>query len=187
MPLPALLAGAVTALAAAIVIDDILTGGRISDAIGKKAAQLVLDARGIPLDLDGEINHFTITAAINAAVMPDGVAFENVFDKDAIKRDVKRIALGQAAQAFGFEGGTDIDVLKEQIISRVMAEVRDDIAAGGGDYMDATKGLAAVQRLINRPEPKDWQVPRVFTAKAEKNRERQATYRASHKRKWITQ
>ena len=185
MPLPAILAGASAALAAAIAADDLFTGGRVQDAIGKRAAQAVLDARGIPLDLDGEVNQETITAAINSAVMPDGITFENIFDKDAVRRDVKRIALANAAEAFGFEGGLSAAQIKQQIVSQISAEVEQDIADGGGEYLDAAKGLVSLQRLLSRPEPFDWQAPRVFTKKAEKNRERQATYRGSHKRVWI--
>lgn len=185
MPLPAILAAAASALAAAIVIDDLITGGRIGDAVGKKAAQAVLDARGIPLDLDGEVNQYTITQAINSAVMPDGIVFENLFDKDTVRRDVKRIGLGYAAAAFGFEGGSDPDVLRRQIIQEITSEVMDDIRAGGGDYIDATLGLVATARLANSPEPFDWQAPRVFTRKAEKNRERQARFRAGSVRVWV--
>ena len=185
MPLPAIFAGAASVLAAAMVVDNLITGGRVSDAIGKKAAQAVLDARGIPLDLDGEVSQETITAAINSAVMPEGIAFENIFDSDAVKRDVKRIALDQAAQTFGFEGGLSAQALAEKITQKIVSEVVDDIRAGGGDYIEATKGLVAIQKIINMPEPFDWQAARVFTKKAEQNRARQATYRAAHKRVWI--
>lgn len=185
MPLPAILAGAAAVLSAAMVVDNLLTGGRVSDAVGKRAAQAVLDARGIPLDLDGEVSQQTITQAINVAVMPDGVTFENLFDKLAVKRDVKRMALAYAAESFGFEGSSDPDVLKKKIIEDVMREVRQDIAAGQGEYVDAAKGLALVQRVIDKPEPFDWQKVRNFSNKAEKNRERQERWRASNKRKWV--
>lgn len=185
MPLPAILAGAATVLSAAIFADDLITGGRVSEAIGKKAAQAVLDARGIPLDLDGQVNQQTITAAINVAVMPDGVEFTNLFDKEQVMADVKRMALEQAAEAFGFEGGASAEALRRAIIDKVVGEVMADMQAGGGDYLDAAAGLVEVQRLLDRPEPKEWNKPRVFTARAAKNRERQATYRASHSRKWV--
>lgn len=189
MPLPAILAGAAAVLAPLIWIDQLFYGGRVSDElsakIGKKAAQAVLDARGIPLDLDGEVNQQTITEAINVGVMPEGVRFENLFDKDQIKRDIKRIALEQAASQFGFEGSTEPSVIRRQIIDKITAEVRAEISAGGGEFMDAAKGLAETQRLIDRPEPKDWQKIRNFSDKAEKNRARQEAYRASHNRKWV--
>ena len=147
-------------------------------------ARAVLDYRGIPLDLDGEVNQFTITEAINSAVMPDGVKFENLFDKEAVRRDVKRLAIDYAAEAFGFEGSLDADQLKAELMREILAEVKADIASGAGDYIDATKGLALAQRLIDAPEPFDWQAPRVFSKKAEKNRARQEVYRASHSRTW---
>lgn len=186
MPLPAIVAGAASVLAAAIVLDDLLTGGRVSDLVGKKAAQAVLDARGIPLDLDGEVNQLTITQAINAAVMPEGVEFENIFDKLAIGRDIKKMALAQAGQAFGFEGSIEPKYLKRQIVDQITREVSEQIKQGGGEYIEAARGLVAADRLINQPEPFNWQAPRVFTQKAEKNRERQARWRAANNRVWVT-
>lgn len=184
MPLPAVVAAAVSVLSAAIVADDLLTGGKYGQAIGKKAAQLVLDSRGIPLDLDGEVNEFTITSAL-CSLLPDGVVFENVFDKEAVRRDLKQMAVSYAADQFGFDGSVDPDVLRQKIIDEVTREVLADIQAEQGKYLDAAKGLAEVQRLIDRPEPFDWKSPRVFTTKAEKNRDRQAAYRAAHSRKWV--
>lgn len=183
--MPGFLAAAAPVLAALMVADDLLTGGAVQAEIGKRAAQAVLDGRGIPLNLDGEVNHETITQAINAAVMPEGVEFSNLFDNDAVKSDVRRIGLAYAAEAYGYEGGLSASQLRERITSEIVREVLDDISAGGGEYMDAALGLVAAQRLIDKPEPKKWNVPRVFTVKAEKNRERQARYRASHKRVWI--
>jgi hypothetical protein len=185
MPLPIILAGAVSALSALIVADNLVTGGRVSDEIGKRAAQAVLDARGIPLDLDGEVSEETITEAINAAVMPDEIVFRNLFDKATIEADVKRIALDYAAEAFGFEGGLSPAGIKQKIMSEIVSEVLADIGAGSGDYLEATAGLVEIENLLTRPEPKDWKKIRNFTEKGEKNRERQARYRESHSRKWI--
>ena len=185
MPLPAILGGAVAVLSAAIVVDELLTGGRVSEAIGKKAAQAALDARGIPLNLDGDVNQETITAAINAAVMPEGVAFTNLFDREAVRSDVKRMALEYAASTFGFEGGASPEGLRDAIISEIRGEVLADIRAGAGEYIDAARGLVAVQKLIDAPEPFDWQAPRKFTQKAIKNRERQERFRAANVRVWV--
>ena len=185
MPLPAILSGVGSIIDGLIKIDDLINGGRAVDAIEKAAAQAVLDALGVPLDLDGEVNQQTITQAINAAVLPAGCELTNIFDKQAVQADIKRIALAEAAAAFGFDGPLSADTLRAQITAQISAEVRDQIAQGAGEFIDAAKPLAAVQRLIDRPPPKDWQSPRKFTENAEKNRERQARYRASHTRKWI--
>lgn len=185
MPLPAILGAAGSVLAAAMLADDVFNGGVVQAAIGKRAAQAVLDARGIPLNLDGEVTRETITQAINAAVMPEGVTFENLFDSEAVKRDVRRIAIEKAGQAFGFDGVATAQGLKDKVFALVVAEVQSDIAAGGGDYLDAARSLVKEQRLIDLPPPKDWQAPRKFTQKAVKNRERQARFRASSKRVWI--
>lgn len=188
MPLPVALAGLATALAAAMVIDDLVTGGRVTDEVGrlvgKKAAQALLDARGIPLDLDGDVNQSTITAAICAAVAPDGVVFQNLFDKDAVRADVKRIALDYAASTFGYEAGLSPSGLRASIIAGVTAQVREEISSGAGEYLDAAKGLTKIEKMIAAVSDIDWQAPRVFTKKAELNRGYQATYRASHRRTW---
>ena len=185
MPLPAILGGVVSVLGAAIALDEFVTRGRVAETIAKKAAQSVLDARGIPLDLDGEVNQFTITAAINQAVMPEGVAFDNLFDREAVKRDAKRIGLDYAAAAFGYEKGANPAALRASIIADIKAEVLADIRAGAGEYLDAAKGLVSVQRLIDGPEPFNWQAPRKFTQKAIKNRERQERFRAANDRVWV--
>lgn len=189
MPLPAFLAGLASVLAAAMVVDDLVTGGRVSDEVGrivgKKAAQAVLDARGIPLDLDGEVNQFTITAAICAAVAPDGVVFENLFDKDAVRADLKRIALDYAASTFGYEAGLSPGGLKASIIAGVTEQVKQEISTGAGEYLDAAKGLTKIDKMIAAVPVKDWQAVRNFSKKAELNRGYQETYRANHRRKWI--
>lgn len=185
MALPIILAGAVAALSALIVLDNLATGGRVSDEIGKRAAQAVLDARGIPLDLDGPVSQETITAAINAAVMPDGIEFKNLFDEASIKADVKRIALEYASEAYGFEGGLSVVAIKQALIREVVSEAMAEIGGGAGEYIDAALGLVEIERLLSRPEPKSWKKPRVFTRKAQKNRERQAKYREAHTRIWL--
>lgn len=188
MPLPAILAGAASVLAVAMVVDDLVTGGRVSDAVGrtvgKKAAQAVLDARGIPLDLDGEVNQYTITRALNAAVMPEGVVFENLFDKEQVRRDIKKIALDYAATAFGYEAGLSPKSLKASIISGVTEQVNREIIEGAGEYLDAAKGVTKIDRMIAAVPSRDWQAPRVFTKKAQLNREHQEKYRNSHSRVW---
>lgn len=185
MPLPAILAGAASVLAAAIVVDDLLTGGRVADKVGKKAAQAVLDARGIPLNLDGDVNSQTITIAINKAVMPDGIEFENLFNKHAVARDLKRIALEHAGEAFGFEGDIDVATLRQQIMTEVTNEVISEIQAGAGDFIDAAKPLVKVQELLDRPPPKSWNTPSDFSAKGVSNRLRQKKYRQRHTRVWV--
>ena len=182
------MAGAASVLAAAILLDDLVTGGRVSDAVGravgKQAAQAVLDARGIPLDLDGDVNQLTITAAICAAVVPDGMVFVNLFDKEQTRRDVQRIALDYAATTFGYEAGMSPDALRLSIISEVTNQVRQEISEGSGEYLEAAKGLVKIEQIIAGVSQKNWQEPRVFTPKAIKNREYQAKYRATHSRVW---
>lgn len=185
MPLPAIGAvlGAVGAIVGFFVVPELKE--RATREIGKVCAQAVLEKMGIPLDLDGEVNHQTITAAINEGVLGGQIEFTDLFDRDAVEADIKRIAIEQAGASFGFEGGLSIDAIKERLIGEVMAEVQENIAQGGGEYAEAALDLAGVLRNINRPRVDDWAEIKNFSKEGEQNRARQETYRNSHSRRWI--
>ena len=181
MALPAFVVGVASILA--LVFNRKLEE-RAAQEIGKLAAQSALDKLGIPLDLDGEVNHETITQAINAGVLKGEVTFTNLFDKDAVKADVRRIALERAGAAFGYEGGLSVDAVSLRLVAEIIQEVRADIAAGAGPYIDAAQDLQGVLSKL-KPRHDDWATPKNFTQKGINNRARQAAYRAAHSRKWL--
>jgi hypothetical protein len=183
MPLPALIAAAVAAIGTYIVVPKLAE--EVEKKVGKLAAQEVLDRMGIPLDLDGEVNQITITQAINAGVLGGDIEFTNLFDRDAVRADVRRIAIAGAGEAFGYEGGLGIQELKERLIASVIDDVRAQIAAGEGDYIDAAKGLVSAHEAISRPVNTTASTPIDMSEKGVKNRAKQARYRAAHKRVWV--
>ncbi len=159
--------------------------GEAGDKVGKVAAQAALDALGIPLDLDGEVSEATITNAINVGVLGGQIELTNVFDRDALKADMKRIALEQAAVSFGHDKGAGIEAIRDGLVSELVAEIKVEIEAGAGDYVSASIDSALALRALARDKVEDWNTPKDLSEKGEKNRERQTRYRASHERVWV--
>lgn len=157
----------------------------INRAIGKAAAQYVIrDKLGIDIDLDGTVTKETISQAVCRDILGGELQFSNLFDRSAVKADVKRIAVEQATKSLGFEGGASIDSIREQLQSKLLDEIRAEIEAENGAFIEAAKGLAKTQALIDKPVNLDYNKPVDFSKKGIANRERQAAYRASHTRHW---
>ena len=207
MPLPLLLLGsALTGIFATVVasIPDSITkiskeefvrlfAGEVSEA--ENAAIKDAFARlGLDVDPDAGINAQTITAAINAGPLGGtGVELTNLFDRDAVKRDLQRLALVQAAQSFGIElHSLETEAVKEAIRGYVADMVREEIA-GGGDLVDAAPDLVAIVRMIdaarkgykNEAGEEVREKPLLMSKEAVSNRERQAKYRGNHQRRWV--
>lgn len=153
---------------------------------GKAAAAHVLDKMGIPIDLDGPVNKETITAAICEKLFGGTLQFANLFDKDAVKADVKRIVSERAAAQFGFDGAMSVDAVKALLTSQVLQQVGAEMAAGTGEFIDAASDLQASVAICLRKHYEDYNTPQDFTKEGISNRERQATYRAAHKKSWVS-
>ena len=125
--------------------------------IGKVAAQQALEGLGIPLDLDGDVSQETITQAINEGILGGEMQFRNLFDREMVEADLKRIAIEQAGQAFGFEGGLSIEGIREKLVSQIISEVQENIASAGGEYIDAISIAAgkskAEGQTLAAPDP----------------------------------
>lgn len=149
---------------------------------------------GMEIDPETGINAQTITEAINAGPLAGtGVELTNIFDRDAVRGDIEKVALAYAAQSFGLEvKSLTVDAVKEALRGEVSRLVREQIADGGGDLVDAAPDLVALVRMIEAAqkamqtgEDGTRQKPPVsMTPEAISNRERQARYRATHKRHW---
>lgn len=166
-------------LAASEVSDTIKT------QIGAFAAFQALRVMGIELPLGGDVNQLTITEAINRDVLGGQFDFKNLFDKEQVRADVRRIALAKAGELYGYDGGRGVAGLREKIISEVIAQVKEQTRAGAGDYVDFAPSLTAAQRVIDSSGVAQSNAPTSTSDKAEKSRARQAKYRASHTRKWV--
>ena len=201
-----LLAPALTAAVAAVAasIPDAVTritkeefvrlfAGDVSEA-EDAAIKEAFSRLGLDIDPSNGINARTVTDAINAGPLDGtGVELSNIFDRDAIKRDLQKLALIQAAQSFGIElKSLETEAVKEAIRNYVAEIVREEIAMGG-DLLDAAPDLIAIVKMIdaarkgykNEAGETLEKKPLLMSAAAVNNRERQAKYRANHKRRWI--
>jgi hypothetical protein len=155
------------------------------DAIGAFAARQAIKLLGIDIDLDGEVSEQSITRAINTSILGGQFEFRNLFDREAVKADVRRIAIMKAAEVYGFDGSTGIQGLKEKILADVHSQVRDEIEAGQGDYMAAAPDSAIALSVLEKPKNESYNTPRDFSAKGVSNRARQAKFRANNSRVWV--
>lgn len=152
---------------------------------GKAAAEHVLEKMGIPIDLSGPVNKETISAAISDKLFGSEMQFSNLFDKEAVKADVKRIVSERAAAQFGFDGAMSVDAVKQLLTNRVLQQVGEEMAAGSGEFIDAAKDLSSAVAMCERKHYTDYNTPIDFSPEGIKNRERQATYRGNHNKSWV--
>lgn len=160
----------------------------------REAIKGALLKMGLELDPDTGINAQSITEAINAGPLAgSGVELSNIFDREAVKGDLQKVALAFAAQSFGLEvKSLSVESIKEALRGEVSRMVREQIGDGGGDLVDAAPDLVAIVRMIEAAqkhmqtgEDGTRQKPQVsMTREAISNRERQARYRATHTRHW---
>lgn len=139
---------------------------------------------GLDLDPDKPLNGYTLTQAINNGVLKDtGLSFTNLLDGEAIKRDLRRIALQYVGETIGIKGvGTPHDLVQGMrgYASEYILSNKDALAALG------IKPSAEMIRLIkDYQNGSKWNEPRDFTKDGISNRARQAKYRQRHAKKWI--
>ena len=175
------------------VIDKVMESYR--EPLEKWALEKAFERMGLTLNADTGFSKEAITDAINAGPLAgSGVQLSNIFDRQAVKNDLHRLALAKAVEATGLniKGLTTEDAkaaLREYISDRVIEQVGD----GGGSIVDAALPLAELVREIraaNRAsgtlpgEHPGRDKPTDFTPAGISNRERQARYRATHTRHW---
>ncbi len=149
------------------------------------------------IDLSGGITPQAVTRAINEGPLSGtGIELTNIFDKEACKRDLMRIGLARAAEAYGVElTDTSIDGLKASIRDHISAQLDAQIAAGAGEWLDAMPELKELARELARATARGWidaagnLIPpgsNVSMSEYHINlRERQARYAARHTRVWV--
>lgn len=149
---------------------------------------------GLDIDPSDGINAQTLTAAINNGPLAgSGVELTNIFDREAIKRDLKRLALMHAAQSMGLKlTSLTTESVQEALKAHAAEIVREEIAMGG-DLIDAAPDLVAIVKMIdaarkgykNEAGETVSEKPLLMSDAAINNRERQAKYRANHRRVWV--
>lgn len=151
------------------------------------AIKAAFEYLGIEIDDAGDISEASITAAINKAFLDgSGLVLTNVFDGDAIQRDIERFALEQVNGAAGGElafSSFNGDSMREVARSYVHGKVGAQLADFGGDLIDGAGANQAILDIVAAYEKRQNQ-PLDESDKAVKNRARQERYRASHKRHW---
>lgn len=156
----------------------------VKSALGKFALFQALRAMGLELPIGGELTQVTITEAINRDLLGGQLDFKNLFDRNQVRSDMKRLAVEKAGQLYGYDGGAGVAGLRDKVIATVLADIREQAARGSGDYVAAAKYLESTGRLIQSVGQAQSNAPSDLSTKGEKNRARQARYRASHKRTW---
>ncbi len=109
----------------------------------------------------------------------------DLLDRDSVKSNLRKEALRIVGERLGV-GGTQSEIA-EALRSRVYDQLITAVEGGDPELLDAVGvGASRIAELQRAAEAEPWPTPiRNFTEKGEKNRERQARYRASHKRVWV--
>jgi hypothetical protein len=200
MPIPAIVWGAVAAFTAFTqsplgAAAKRLLEAEIKGPLEKWALEQAFKSLGLTIDASQGFSRESITAAINAGPLAGtGVELSNVFDKEAVKADLKRVALARAVQETGLTVKTlDADGVKRALRDYVQSRVDQQLAAGGGAMIDTAKPLAMLARDIAEANATSntapgsnpgREAPTDFSRRGIQNRERQARYRAVHTRHW---
>ena len=149
------------------------------------------------IDLSNGITPQAVTQAINEGPLAGtGIELTNIFDKEACKRDMMRIGLARAAEAYGLEmKDTSMDGIKASIKEHLSAQLDAQIEAGAGEWLDAVPELKDLARELARATARGWidasgnlLNPNDSVSMSEyhiKLRERQANYAARHTRVWV--
>ena len=204
MPVPILvIAGSVLATLYAALPDSVKTIGReeferialpdvneFTDGLMQAAFERI----GLDLDPSDGLTPQALTQAINAGPLAGtGIELTNIFDRDACKRDVMRVAIDQAAGAFGLSvPDKSAEGLKAAVKAEITRRVMEQLGEGAGDYIDAAPELVEVARQLRAgikagliDEHGNFVPPELMQDEFHvKLRERQARYYANHGRKW---
>lgn len=159
-----------------------------TDDLRDYAIQAAGERLGLKLDPDN-LTPDGITAAINNGPLAgSGLELENIFDRQAVKRDIGRVAVKYASDALGVRMPQSEDDLRELLKEWVTDELVRQLEAGGGPWIDAVKDVREIVEVIAayRAYKEGGMPPVDMSHKAVKNRERQARYRATHRKVWVT-
>lgn len=200
-----LVAAAAAALAAiyAAVPDaakDIAKEEFLRLAIGERdefeaaAMAAAFEKLGLEIEGDEPLTPEFITQCINRGPLAGSeLQFTNIFDREALKNDLHRMALMYARDALGLDlPSLKPQALKEYARTYVYQKIREQIKWGGGDLVALAPDFVAIAKVIDAAiaagrmdAAGNYIAPDLkMTPKAIANRERQARYRANHKRHW---
>lgn len=167
------------------------------DDIEKWALSAVFEQFGFP-DLTGEnVDRKSFTEAINQKFLSDsGFRFTNLFDQESVKRDAFKFGVQRIAEEAGLtledvsEQGL-VDALRRWVVDLIGEELTNEDL--GELTQDAKDVWEIVQTWHKYKQAADdgmdaedkGRKPLINTPGAQSNRERQARYRAAHKKIWV--
>jgi hypothetical protein len=145
-----------------------------------------LNAAGLEIEPGTALTPEVIAEAMRAKIEAEyGIDVGNILDADSVKRSLRTEALRLVAERLGVEP-TQAGIARE-MRSQVSTMLRDAVANGDADVLQAVGlGESRIEEALRAASADEWPTPiSNFSEKAEKSRERQARYRASHKRVWV--
>ncbi len=167
------------------------------DEIEKWALSAVFEQFGFP-DLTGEnVDRKSFTEAINQKFLSDsGFQFTNLFDQESVKRDAFKFGVQRIAEEAGLtledvsEKGL-VDALRRWVFDLIGEELtNEDLGELTQDAKDVWEIIQTWRKYKKAAEDgqeaeDSGRKPLINTPAAQKNRERQARYRANHKKIWV--
>lgn len=164
------------------------------DEYEEAAMKAAFASIGLEIEPSEGLTPQAITAAINAGPLAgSGVELTNLFDRDAVKRDLEQIAVGYAAQAFGIEiTSLRPESIKEAVKGELRKKMLAQLSEGEGEWLalapdlvDIARRLDEARRVGRMDAAGNFVPPELAMDDYHvKLRERQATYRAGHSRRW---
>lgn len=164
------------------------------DEYENEAIKAAFEKIGLDIDPADGLTPQNITAAINSGPLAGtGIELTNLFDREAVKRDITKIAVRYAADAMGFElKSFDLDGIKAALKEEVSRRIIEQVGEGAGDWIELAPDLVEIARALDA-------AVKAGRIDAEGNyiqqglmnddfhvdlRERQARYRSKHTRHW---
>ena len=148
---------------------------------------------GIEIEGDESLTPEFITRCINEGPLAGSdIQLTNIFDKTALKSDLERIALIYARDALGGDlKSMRSDDIKEYARAFMYKKIREQLT-WGGDLVEMAPDFVQLAKMLDaaiaagRMDSSGRYIPPdlKMTPAAISNRERQARYRAGHKRHW---
>lgn len=165
----------------------------------------VFERMGLPDLTDGQgVDRLAFTRAVNNQFLSgSGFEFSNLFDAQAVKNDSLKFALLQVAQQNGLAlEHVSIDGMKDAIRMWILEMIQEEISAEEmGELIEDARDVWEIVELYKRYKKAEAEAggdgsdrgdvgpgdkkPLLMTPEAINNRERQARYRANHKRVWV--
>lgn len=146
----------------------------------------VMNVAGLEIEAGSSLSAQSISDAIRAKILNlYGFDSGDLLDPESVKATMRREALRQVGESLGV-GGTQSEIVSS-LRGAVRSQVRAAVDSGDGDFLAAVAvGQSRIDDLARALNKNEWPTPITNeTARGQKNRDKQARYRATHKRVWV--